>query len=238
MIPRQIFLTWKSKDIVNHPSPIVQMGVRNLIKQNPAWSVTVYEDADIDEYLRANLMPSDWDLIRGEHIVAKSDLWRLLKIYLEGGCYMDIDRLVNIPMDEIVTEGVQWVLPTCLDHDFSHDFMCSSAENPALFAAIVLHLQRRMQGLKNVYLLGPQTWMHAVSQTLMGQQIETGAGAAAFAAIREQIAKMPFIKTYRESPPYDTITYRHDPDAWPYDHEAEKRRLYADNGMKHWTGEW
>ena len=238
MIPRQIFLTWKDKDILRSNSPIVQMGVRNLIEQNPGWSVTLYTDADIDAYLEDKLEAEEWARIKDMHIVAKSDLWRLIKIYLEGGCYMDIDRLVNIPMDEIVTEGVQWVLPTCLDHDFSHDFMCSKAGNPVFMTAIAMHILRRMYGHKSIYLLGPQTWMHAVSQTLMGRQFETGAGPAAFAEMREQIAKMPFIKTYRESPPYDMITYRHDPDAWPYDHETEKRRLYADCGLKHWTGEW
>jgi hypothetical protein len=214
------------------------MGVRNLIDQNPGWSVTVYTDADIDAYLEDMLVEEQWAILKGEHIVAKSDLWRLLKIYFDGGCYMDIDRLVNVPMDEIVTEGVEWVLPTCLDHDFSHDFMCSAPGNPAIWEAARLNILRRLHFHKGIYLLGPQTWMHAVSYTLIGRQLETGAGPAAFAEIREQIAKMPFVKTYRESPPYDTITYRHDPAAWPYDHEIEKRRLYADCGMKHWTGEW
>jgi len=39
----------------------------------------------------------------------------------------------------------------------------------------------------------------------------------------------------REQPPYKTILHRGDTDI---DHEKEKRALYAEFGMKHWTGEW
>jgi hypothetical protein len=46
---------------------------------------------------------------------------------------------------------------------------------------------------------------------------------------------MPFIATYREQPPYKTILHRGDVD---FDHEKEKRRLYAECSMQHWTGEW
>ncbi len=105
---------------------IVQMGVRNLIEQNPGWSVTVFEDADIDAYLEDMLVDEQWAIIKDEHLGAKSDLWRLLKIYFDGGCYMDIDRLVNIPMDEIVTEGVEWVLPMDLNPQET-EAMCQSA---------------------------------------------------------------------------------------------------------------
>jgi hypothetical protein len=41
---------------------------------------------------------------------------------------MDIDRFVNTPLDDLVDEDTKWVVPTCRDYDFSHDFMMTSPQ--------------------------------------------------------------------------------------------------------------
>ena len=145
-IPKIAHLTWKTKDIFNSQTPLIVNGVRNLVDLNPDWVVTVYDDNEVDEYLKNILDPADYKLIADRHVVEKTDIWRLFKIYIEGGLYMDIDRLYNIKLSDIITsDDIRWVLPTCLDFDFSHDFMCSAPNNPAFLQAINLYLQRRRE---------------------------------------------------------------------------------------------
>jgi hypothetical protein len=230
-------MTWPTKEIVNSQATLVNLGLRRIIDLNPDWTVTIHEDAEVDEYLKANLNWGVWDLIRNDHIVTKTDLWRLIKLYEEGGVYCDIDRLCDTPLDVVIPEGVNWVLPTCLDHDFSHDFMATAPKNPAFKLAADMYVGRRLMGNTNSYSLGPQTYMHAVTVTLTGQVIDSGCGPWVMGKLREHIASIPFMATMREDPPDETILHRGDLDL-DIDHEKEKRALYAEFGMKHWTGEW
>ena len=130
MIPKIIHITWKSKDILTSTSPLAVHGVQNLIKLNPDWDIQFSDDSQVDSYLQEHLAAPEYALIRDFHIVAKTDVWRLLKIYREGGVYVDLDRLCNISFNNIIEDHVKCILPTCGDHDFSHDLMISAPENP------------------------------------------------------------------------------------------------------------
>lgn len=235
-IPKVIHLTWKDKNVLNNDSPLIVNGVRKLIKLNPDWKVTVYEDKEIDDYLKNILDFSDYNLIKNKHIVEKSDLWRLFKIYQEGGMYVDIDRLCNKKLDYLLEDGVKWILPTCKEYDFSHDIMMSSPGNPVYLETIKLYLQRRREGHNKVYFLGAQTYMHAITKVILGEMIDTNPGIEKFKWIKNQIEKIPFIKLYREDPPHNTILYT--AKRKKFDHEQMKRQLYKDTGIKHWTGAW
>lgn len=234
MIPKIVHTTWSTKDILNSNSTLIENGLKNLIQLNPKWEVRVYDDNDIEQYLKEKL-GSDYDLVKDDHIVAKSDIWRLLKIYLEGGLYIDIDRLCNIPLSSIIEKDTRWVLPTYKDSDFSQDFMLSAPNNPAFGDAVGLNLWRRRQGHRHVYYLGPQTYMHAVSKSIFGEQVDTNPGVEFFNHFRKIVKETPFLVTYRENPPYDTILYRN---GICEGHEKMKRDLYKDFNMSHWTGEW
>jgi mannosyltransferase OCH1-like enzyme len=126
MIPKKVHLSWKTKDLLDSESPLITEGVKKLIELNPNWEVTIYDDAEVDAYLQEQLEPQLYALIADKHIVQKTDLWRLIKLYIEGGLYMDIDRFVNTPLDDLVDENTKWVVPTCRDYDFSHDFMMTA----------------------------------------------------------------------------------------------------------------
>ena len=67
-------------------------GIGALMADNPGWTVRVWDDVEVEQYLQDNISPLDYELIRHTHIVEKSDLWRLLVMYYEGGYYQDIDR--------------------------------------------------------------------------------------------------------------------------------------------------
>jgi mannosyltransferase OCH1-like enzyme len=173
MIPKKVHLSWKTKDLLDSESPLITEGVKKLIELNPNWEVTIYDDAEVDAYLQEQLEPQLYALIADKHIVQKTDLWRLIKLYIEGGLYMDIDRFVNTPLDDLVDEGTKWVVPTCRDYDFSHDFMMTAPQNPAYQVAANLYLERLKQGHNSIYFLGPQTYMHAITMVLMGEMINT-----------------------------------------------------------------
>lgn len=236
MIPKKIHLSWKTKDLLASESPLITEGVKKLIELNPNWEVTIYDDAEVDAYLQKHLEPTLYALIANKHIVQKTDLWRLIKLFEEGGLYMDIDRFVDTPLDDLIDEGTKWVVPTCRDYDFSHDFMMTAPQNPVYSTAIHLYLQRLQEGHNNIYFLGPQTYMHAITLVVMGKMINTDPGVEVFDRIRETMDAAGFIKTYREDPPYNTIVYREG--ALGLNWEQEKRKFYAEAGLKHWSGDW
>jgi mannosyltransferase OCH1-like enzyme len=239
MIPKIIHVTWKTDAIFNSKSFMAQKGLQNLVKLNPDWKVEFSDDAKVDGYLKENLSSFDYDLIKSKTIIEKLDLWRLLKIYLEGGLYTDLDRFCNVPLNEIITDGIECVLPTYLDTDFSHDFMCSSPGNPIFSVAAKLNVERRRMGYSQIYLLGPQTYMHAVTLNLTGEIIESNCGKETMDKLREIILNTKFAKTYREVPWKDTILFKMSPEFDNFgdaNYEAEMQNMYKEFDMHHWTG--
>ena len=235
MIPKKVHITWKTKDLLQSESPIVTEGVKKLIELNPEWEVTIYDDEEVDTYLQKKL-GDQYPLIADKHIVQKSDLWRLILLFEEGGLYIDIDRFIDTPLNDLVGPETRWVLPTCRDYDFSHDFMMTAPGNPAYQVAVNLYLQRLREGHNSIYFLGPQTYMHAITLVVMGEMINTDPGEEVFEEIREKLNSAGFINTYREDPPYNTIVYRNG--ALGLNWEQEKRKFYAESGLKHWSGDW
>jgi len=235
-IPKILHLSWNNKNILESNHPLIVNGVANFKKINPDWKIEVNTDEDIDLYLRYVLSEEDYLLIKDIEIVPKSDLWRLYKLYNEGGLYMDIDRLCNIPISSVLTESTRWVLPICDYKDFSHDFMMSAPGNPVFKNTINLYMERRRAGLNSTYLLGPQTYMHGVTLTLFNEIIDSSPGEEVFKKLVDHINSIPFIETYCEKPPSDTIIYKGNilPDEWV----ELKKSFYKDNNLKHWTGEW
>jgi mannosyltransferase OCH1-like enzyme len=85
------------------------------------------------------VLGSDYALVKDVGIVPQTDLWRLFKLYTEGGLYIDIDRLCNISLNDVLDDTTKCVLPTCEDTDFSHDFMLSAPNNPIFANTIDLY---------------------------------------------------------------------------------------------------
>ena len=167
-IPKKVHLTWKDKNIANSNFTVARNGVRNLIDLNPDWSVEISDDADVDEYLKAKLDLEDWSRIKDCHIVEKVDLWRLLKVYHEGGYYHDIERQVNVPFAAVLQSNqIKMYLPTHFDVNFAQDIMFSSPGNPLLKHAIDVNLHRRQIGGYSIIELGPYGYLLGLSEYLM-----------------------------------------------------------------------
>lgn len=232
MIPKKVHLSWKSKDLLQDDNPLIENGVKQIVTLNLDWEVTISNDEEIIRYLKDNLQSSDWNLLENTSMVDKCDLWRLFKIYNEGGLYIDIDRFYNIPMNQILQSNTKWLLPTNGDYDFSHDIMCSAPLNPVFKDAINLYLNRRRQGCVDTYFLGAQTYMHVITMHLAGCILDTNPGSKIFDELREIMAKTDFITTYCEKLPYDTSVYR---GKLTQDMlQQMKKELYSKYKVKHW----
>jgi mannosyltransferase OCH1-like enzyme len=233
MIPKIIHIAWNDKQVLESTSPLIVNGLRKLVDLNPDWVLQISDDADIDAYLQ-DKMAEDYALAKDLHIVAKTDIWRLYKMFLDGGLYVDIDRLCNVPLSTIVDEKTRQVLPTCRNFDFSHDMMLSAPHNPIYRAAIRHWLARRRAGADSIYFLGAQTYMHAITETLFGGIIDTNPGEKAFEQMRAAINMVEGLKCIPENPPHQTTLFK----GYAGDWEKMKRDFYAANGLRHWTGEW
>jgi mannosyltransferase OCH1-like enzyme len=237
-IPKVIHISWKTEEIFNSNLWLVNNGLKNLVSMNPDWRVEFSDDLSVDVYLRENLSADDYLLIKNCGIVEKIDLWRLFKLYNEGGLYIDLDRMYNVPLADILDDETKLVLPINNNFDFSHDLMLSAPYNPIYKEAINLYLERRRNGHTNIYFLGPQTYTHSITKVLTGNIIDVNPGKDVFDKLREMISEYSFIKVYNENLPYDTLVFKKPDDFEDIDHEVEKRKLYAEFNMKHWTGEW
>jgi hypothetical protein len=233
-IPKVFHISWKTKDVVDSEAPMIQRGLRRLIELHPDWDVQISEDQDLDDYLSANLEPRLWDLVKDEGPVQKTDVWRLLKLFYEGGVYVDLDRWCNKSLNDILTDDVKCVLATNGDCDFSHDLMITAPHNPLFGNVLDLYFQRRVDGDTNTYLLGAQTYMHGISFGLIGKMVNTDPGVGLFDQLRAKIEQLPGFVTYREELPNNTLLFEGDASDW----EDVKRAFYAESGLKHWTGEW
>lgn len=238
MIPKIIHITWKTKDILDIKHIFIQNCIQKLVELADGWNPQISDDYDIDQYLKNNLSTIDYSLLQDRHIVEKTDVWRLIKLYNEGGLYSDIDRLCNTSINNIIQENTKIVLPECSDSDFSQDFMCSAPDNPMFYEALKINLERRRHGCRDVYLLGPQTYFHGVTKSMTGEMIRIQPTPQVFESLRKMLAGCGFIITYKESPPYNTIMYRPENKQIDFDHEAMKRDFYSKCGIKHWTNEW
>ncbi len=237
MIPKIIHASWKSKDILNDNTELINRGLKSLVELNPDWELQLSDNDDVERYLSENLDVFDFALLKPRHIVEKLDVWRLIKLYNEGGLYTDIDRFYNLPLSDILAPGIKLVLPTCLDHDFTHDFMLSEPNNPIYATALKLNLERRKEGHDNIYYLGAQTYMHAVTKCLVNEMINTNPGEKIMNALREVMVQSKFIVTRKEEPPIRNILFICDKTPLE-EHERMKREFYSKYKMKHWSGQW
>ena len=235
-IPRKIHVSWKRKDILHNESPLILNGLKNLTDMNPGWIVEISDDDDVNRYLKENLSHLDFSLIGDRYMVEKLDLWRLLKLYNEGGLYTDIDRYHNIPLREVISNEIECTLPTYMDVDFSQDFMLSVPGNPIHKEAIRLNTERRRAGCTSIYYLGPRTYLHAISTFLTGKMVDSSPGPSIFQSLREAVAQRARFRTYREVPPGDTITFRYDEETFKRGNGKNKAAFYKEFGVRHWMG--
>eukprot|EP00472_Partenskyella_glossopodia_P011314 CAMPEP_0197522030 /NCGR_PEP_ID=MMETSP1318-20131121/7231_1 /TAXON_ID=552666 /ORGANISM="Partenskyella glossopodia, Strain RCC365" /LENGTH=381 /DNA_ID=CAMNT_0043074249 /DNA_START=353 /DNA_END=1498 /DNA_ORIENTATION=- len=239
---------WKYKNI-----DMVKYGVQNLQDMNPDWEFFSYNLKDMEEYIEKKIAKSDWDMIKGAPLVPKSDIFRLLKIYYEGGFYQDVDRLYNIPFSKILTNDTKLLLPTLYDVTFASDMLGSSRGNPLYKRTIETYLcklrEQAGEGLTEWGILDSSqlhsvateamgTYFAAVMETLFGRpiwgpihhQVDEDEGRAFGDHVRKVISESPYILTHREVW-CDLITSKH-----PNCEGITKKELFDAAKLKQWDG--
>ena len=228
-IEKNIHISWKTNDIFDMDFHIVKHGVGALKRLNPEYNFQISDNQEVEDYIKKHIPSEDYELIKNKHIVEKVDLWRLLKIYHEGGVYIDIDRFYNIPLREVIKPGVKCLLPTFYNADFSQDIMISCSGNMFHKRAIELNLERRRAGWTDVLSLGPITYFNAITELMIGEQLNNSPGAEKFGRLLKIIANSPYLDTYYEIPLYNTLVYRGE--SIPHD----KDEFYKACDVRHWT---
>ena len=236
-IPRKIHLSWKNKNVLNSHYELIRKGAKNLEVLNPDWDVQVYDDEDVNRLLRDSIGRDNWNLIKDKKITEKTDLWRLLKTYKEGGLYIDIDRYIDTPLSEIIDHETSCVLPTFQDVDFSQDFILTCAKNPIIGRAIANNLNYRKQG-KPLFFLAVYSYMQSVCEVLGEKVVDRGNNPEYFNNIRNKINQCEYLETYREiGPEHHTLFRNTDKQFDPQTFEKDKADFYNGEDVIHWNAQ-
>ena len=236
-IPKKIHLSWKNKNVLDSNYSLIKKGAKNLELLNPGWDIQVYDDEDINRLLRDSIGRDNWNLIKDRKITEKTDLWRLLKTYKEGGLYIDIDRYIDIPLSEIINHKTSCVLPTFQDIDFSQDFILTCAKNPIIGRAIANNLNYRKQG-KPLFFLAVYSYMQSACEVLGEKVVDRGNNTEYFNSIRNKINQCEYLETYREIGPEHHVLFRNiNSDFSMQQFEQDKADFYNGYNVIHWNND-
>jgi len=243
-IPKVLHVSWKNKDILSSNSPLILNGLKNFEKINPDWKIEISNNKKVDNYIKKNVSPKHYNLIKDKKIVQKTDLWRLLKICNEGGLYIDIDRYVNIPMSKIIKQGTKCVLPMCGRVDFSQDFVCGVANYYIHKNAINKYLQSLEAG-RGIFECGAISYMHSVSESLCGYKVQRKPNSKFWNDAIYKINHSPEIESFIEGGLFDKILFKHDPETFIYlngktkdldtEFKNQKAEFYNSQSVQHWN---
>lgn len=235
-IPKIIHVSWKTKNILSDRSPIILNGLANLKKINPDYKLEISDDSDVEVYLRNNLSKWDYIKIKNKKIVEKIDLWRLLKIFNQGGIYVDVDRYCNIGFDDIIKDETKCILPTHGDIDFSQDLMISCKGNPIFQKAIQYNLAARyLVNPRGVFHLGPPLYMRAVTECVFGIRTKRKPGSDIMDAFRKSLANSKHFQTYKEILPNDSLIFKYNESTFQTGNGFSKEKFYASQNITPWN---
>jgi hypothetical protein len=54
-IPKNLFISWKNKDFYNSQNPLILNGIGNFKNINPDWSINLYKEKEVDDYLKKKI---------------------------------------------------------------------------------------------------------------------------------------------------------------------------------------
>ena len=104
----QIFIPDKTK-----MHSVFQNNVDCIKKLNPNWKHILYDNNDIDKYIKTNYgiqMLNIYNMINPEYAAARADFFRYLLMYKEGGVYLDIKSGMKYALDVIINEDDQYII--------------------------------------------------------------------------------------------------------------------------------
>ena len=141
-IPRVVFQTGRTEQI----RPEWQSGPPSVRKYFPAWRYEYYTDDAIEAYVRTHY-PQELDFFHslkyGGSPIKAVDFWRYLKLYRDGGLYLDLDYEVLQPFESMfTTKSDVWLLPSSNDHRCFTNSMMASVPGARLWPDVIARCHR------------------------------------------------------------------------------------------------
>ena len=109
-IPRLLHQTYKSKIVED---AALKSNIEHLKTLNPFWRYTLYDDADIEEFILRSYgteIYAYYQRIEPCYGAAKADFFRYLLMYKCGGVYLDIKSTNDLPLDDVLLPDEQYIL--------------------------------------------------------------------------------------------------------------------------------
>jgi mannosyltransferase OCH1-like enzyme len=107
MIPKNIYQTWKTKELPSN----IQNQIDIMMKLNKDYKRFLYDDNDIDKYIKENYSERIYNAYCKLNIgAAKADLWRYLILYQFGGIYLDIDSIIKTDLNKIIKDNDEFII--------------------------------------------------------------------------------------------------------------------------------
>jgi len=161
-IPRQIFQTWKTKEISND----FQKLPTTWISKNVGYNYFLYDDHDCEQFIRKHFDIKIYNaycrIIPGAF---KADLWRYCILYICGGIYVDMDTICLHPIDDFLNDEIEFMTPIDLNnnpnigtHNLFNAFIASVPKHPILFECIqriVYNVENNIIPYSNLDFAGP-----------------------------------------------------------------------------------
>lgn len=106
--PKTVYQTYFSKKL---PDELLEAN-NDLKKKNPDWKFFLFDDDDIEEYIKLNFpsILTFYNTIDFNYGAARADVFRYLVLYKEGGIYLDIKSSFSKPLDELVKDKTGFIL--------------------------------------------------------------------------------------------------------------------------------
>ena len=245
MIPQIVHVAWvNTQNLDNVSLYILKNGYRNI---KPPWSVQLWNNTVMKQYIFDSSLLSNVDkkILQKSRTIEFIDLFRLLIIYDTGGIWMDIDRLVNKNLSNIVTSKTKLLLPIWQNKDFAQDCFGSFPKNPMIKAAIVENLARRRSLTekhtnKDIVWMGPGCFLHIVSEWVYGQRILPNLHGPSYRndemrSVFKLLQNYDTIATKLEHSSCNTIVYNGN---GCNEISKDKRMLYRISGITYWQNEY
>jgi hypothetical protein len=110
LIPRVILQAVKDKNDIH---PKIAESMNRLKDNNPGWEYNLMDHEDIAEFLSTHhpgRVENAWHSINPEYGAARSDLFRYVWMYDNGGAYFDDKSSADRPLDDIIQFDDEYIL--------------------------------------------------------------------------------------------------------------------------------
>ncbi|KAL3932007.1 MAG: hypothetical protein SGPRY_000879 [Prymnesium sp.] len=218
-IPRVAHVVWERRiEVESSSERLVREGVKRLVDLNPEWTLHFADKLEVDEYFHKHLTTVQYWQMRTAQQVERTDLWRHLVMCREGGLYVDLDRLVNRPLSEVLPNGSRMLLASFQSlEDFSQDLLCSAPRNPLHCAVVEKHLQLRarcqnplawVHGQCSMFSFDSPLTMAVYTKLLFGTSLHRGPEKGSRRIMRQLLKSLhPYAVVWDENPPLRTALH-------------------------------